>query len=231
MEQIRVEFLKQGVRISFRKVSLAPAFHFRAGAFQGRCFPKRKGAKMKIHLGGRPPASREASPGFPDQGQVRTGDHQDGLLQQPGVRRVLHRLVPVPDVGGLIQQQVARVSVRLACQPLLQQAQQAMLIIDQLPGEKRDIAGRHSVRQQLRHPLFQQGGFAHLPTAAQGVNAGGFLGQARQQCRDMDMGLLGQLAQLGVALGKLGRVVPMGVMGKKSRVQFDQWPLNKFIQW
>ena len=97
-----------------------------------------------------------------------------------------------------------------------------MLIIDQLPGEKRDIAGRHPVRQEFRHPLFQQGGLAHLPPAAQGVNAGRFPGQARQQCRDMDMGLPGQLAQLGVALGELGRVIPMGVMGKKPCVQFDQ---------
>ena len=153
MEQIRVELLKQRVCLRLREAPLAPALHFRAGAFQCRRFPKRKGAEMKIRLGGRPPASREAGPGFPDQGQVRTGDHQDSLLQQPGVRRVFHRLVPVPDVGGLVQQQVARVSVRQACQPLLQQAQQGMLIVDQLPGEKRDIVGRRPVRQQFRHPL------------------------------------------------------------------------------
>ena len=72
------------------------------------------------------------------EGKVRAGHHEHGVVEHARVRCVLRRHVPVANVGDLVDDQVVASGFACLGEVGVDVPQQAVTIVNQFPGEIRD---------------------------------------------------------------------------------------------
>ena len=98
-------------------------------------------------------------------------------------------------------------------QHLGEQADKAVVVVNEFAGEKKQGGCRQFGVQQLSHPLFEQGGLAGLPAAGDREYPRSRAGQPVDQGRAVHEGLALQLLQVRVFLPEGLSRFPLPVVG------------------
>ena len=164
------------------------------------------------------PSAGEVCPGRSQKGEVGTGNHQDGPVQESGIGGVLHGPVPIANVGDLVQDQSNWLIGRHLRQGLLQVTEEGVMIVNELAAEQYQRLRWTALVEELGHPQLEQGGFPYLPPPAEDVDAWDvpreLINESGVVCQRKPL----QMTELRIPLAEEQRCFTVRIVGQKSNV-------------